>query len=92
MNSAVKIKTGLLHKLSNTFITGLLAVLPITLTIAFIVWFADFIHRFLGPKSIIGELLGSFGLKFVTSEITAYIIGLLITLLMALYALMVEEL
>lgn len=70
-----------MHRITKTFIAGLLAALPLALTLAVILWLADFIHDRLGPNSTIGKLLGSIGLKFVTSDTMAYVIGLSFSLL-----------
>ena len=79
MNTSAKHKPGLLGKLSRTFLAGLLAALPLALTLAAIIWLVDFIHDFLGPKSAFGKLWKSIGLQFISSETAAYIIGLLTT-------------
>ena len=68
-------KPGLFKSLFRTFLAGLLAALPIVLTIAASVWLAEFIHRFLGPASGFGKILGKIGLRFVTSEASAYFRG-----------------
>jgi len=67
-------------RISRTFITGLVAALPLALTIAIIVWLVEFFQKFMGPESAFGKTLGSFGYQFVTSEITAYLIGVIGTL------------
>lgn len=64
-------------RISRTFISGLVAALPLALTIAVIVWLVEFFHKFLGPESAFGKTLGSIGYQFVTSEIIAYLIGVL---------------
>jgi len=64
------------NRLSKTFVAGLLAALPLALTVAVIIWFGDLLHRYLGPNSFVGKLFGSIGLNFVTSEITAYAVGI----------------
>ena len=73
-------KPGLFKSLFRTFLAGLLAALPIVLTIAAIVWLAEFIHKFLGPASGFGKILGKIGLRFVTSEASAYFIGVIVVL------------
>jgi uncharacterized membrane protein len=73
-------KPGLLRRIRRTFIAGLLAALPLALTLAAIVWLAELIQRFFGPGSYVGKLLGKIGLRFVASEPAAYLIGVLITL------------
>ena len=82
MNTQTKRKPTLLKRLSRTFIAGLLAALPLALTLAVIVWLAEFIQRFLGPKSAFGQLWKSIGLQFITSETAAYIIGVLVTVIL----------
>lgn len=82
MNASTKQEPGLLKRLSRTFIAGLLAALPLALTLAAIIWLVDFIHRFLGPKSAFGKLWKSIGLQFISSETAAYIIGVAATLIL----------
>lgn len=68
-----------------------MAVLPLALTLGILIWFIDFVHDLFGPKSAVGKLLGSIGLRFVTGEIIAYLIGLVVTLAMIyLLGVMVE--
>ncbi len=82
MATSAEKKPGLLKKIRRTFIAGLLAALPLALTLAAIVWLAELIHRLLGPGSAFGKLLESFGLQFFTSEMAAYLTGVLVTLAM----------
>ncbi len=67
-------------RVSRTFLTGLIAALPLALTVAVLVWLVQFFHKFLGPESAFGKTLGSIGYQFVASEIIAYLIGVLGTL------------
>jgi uncharacterized membrane protein len=73
-------KPGILSGIVKTFMAGLLAALPLALTIVIIVWLVEFLHRFMGPQSQFGKMLGSVGFSFVNSESTAYLIGILVTL------------
>jgi uncharacterized membrane protein len=82
MNKLNRPRTSLFKRVSKTFIAGLLAALPLVLTLAAIVWLVDFIQRFLGPKSEFGKLWKSIGLQFISSETAAYIIGVLVTLIL----------
>jgi len=66
---------GIFSGLSKTFFAGLLAALPLAITVVIIIWFGEMVHRHLGPESFVGSLFGSIGLQFVTTEITAYAIG-----------------
>lgn len=76
MSSQTPIPGGPLAAIGNTFLAGLFAALPLALTVFIIMWSAEFLHQHLGPDSFIGGLLGSIGLNFVTSEITAYALGI----------------
>jgi uncharacterized membrane protein len=71
----------MMQRVTKTFVAGLLAALPLALTLTVIIWLADFIHDRLGPNSAIGKLLGSIGLKFVTGDTMAYVIGVSFSLL-----------
>jgi uncharacterized membrane protein len=58
----------------------LLAVLPVVLTVAVIVWVASLIDQFIGPHSAVGKLLVSIGLTVVETRIAAYLIGIVFVL------------
>lgn len=56
---------------------GLFVLLPVLISFLIVVWLAGFIHAYSGPGSMIGRLLSSIGLVFVTDEITAYFVGII---------------
>ena len=64
----------------RTFVAGLLAVLPVALTVAVIVWVASVVDQFIGPHSAVGRLLVSIGLTVVETKIAAYLIGIVFVL------------
>ncbi|TAG75616.1 MAG: DUF502 domain-containing protein [Burkholderiales bacterium] len=68
------------QRILNTFLAGLLAVLPLVATLLLIGWFAQFLHHYLGPGSWFGDLLSVFGFGLVDSERVSYLIGLGITI------------
>jgi uncharacterized membrane protein len=70
----------------RTFVAGLLAVLPVALTGAVIVWVASLADQFIGPHSAVGRLLVSIGLTIVETKIAAYLIGI-VFVLSAIYVL-----
>ena len=72
--------SNVLKHVSRKFIAGLLAILPLALTVAVIAWLVEFIQRFLGRDSAVGKALQSIGLQFATSEVVAYLIGVVLTL------------
>lgn len=64
----------------GTFLTGFFTLLPILLTAGIIVWLAGYAVAIFGPNTWIGSGLKYVGLKFVTNEIVAYLIGLVVIL------------
>jgi uncharacterized membrane protein len=63
-------------KIGRVFIAGLLAALPLMLTIFIIVWLLNFLNQYLGPGSAFGRFLTSLGFGVGTSELAPYLIGL----------------
>ena len=68
-------------RILGIFIAGLLALLPIALTVTIAVWVAQLIHAYAGPDSIIGSLVVVLGLNLSSSDTAAYFIGFLIILI-----------
>jgi uncharacterized membrane protein len=67
-----------MNRVVGTFIAGLLVVLPIVLTIVLVVWVANLAITFVGPKSVIGQMLITIGFGLSAQTWLAYLIGLLI--------------
>jgi len=76
----------------RTFMSGVIALLPIAATLAIVAWAGGFIYSYFGPGSAIGRLLTSLGLGLVGSPLVAYLVGLVIVAIL-IYALgvMVES-
>ncbi len=69
------------QRLIRFFLAGLLAVLPVVITVAIVAWVAGFVRQILGPRTLIGKGLTDLGLRFVTDDDTAaYLIGGLLVL------------
>jgi len=64
------------HAPVRTFMAGLLAVLPVVLTVLAISWVASLADQFVGPGSTVGKLLVSIGLTVVETRMIAYVIGI----------------
>jgi uncharacterized membrane protein len=62
------------------FVVGVLAVLPLVITIAVAVWVSQFVIDILGPSTFMGGLLEKLGLRFVGESAMAYTMGWLIVL------------
>ena len=61
----------------QTFLAGLLTLLPLALTAAAVIWMGNRVHKFVGPGSSTGQLLISIGLPFATNDVAAYLLGFL---------------
>lgn len=70
------------RQLLKTFLTGLLAALPLIATIAVCVWAARLIFAWFGPDSLIGRVLVAIGFGGAGSEWAAYLVGVLVVLLL----------
>ncbi len=73
-------------RVGRIFLTGLIAALPLMLTIFVTAWLLSLLNQYLGPGSGFGRLLGSIGIGTGTSEFASYLIGLGI-IAAAIYAL-----
>jgi uncharacterized membrane protein len=67
-----------MSRLARTFIAGLLVILPIVLTIALVVWVGNMLFTFVGPHSVVGQMLITLGFGFSASTWVAYLAGVLI--------------
>ncbi|MFM7460240.1 MAG: DUF502 domain-containing protein [Burkholderiales bacterium] len=63
------------QQIVNTFVTGMLAALPIVATVLIVIWAVRFLYAYLGPGSWFGDLMQVFGFG-MASEWVAYLIGL----------------
>lgn len=70
-----KRKPLLSQSLTKPFVAGVIALFPLALTVAVIVWLGTMIHGYLGPGSTVGGFLLKIGLRFATSDTSAYLIG-----------------
>lgn len=62
------------------FVAGVLAILPVVITIAIVAWVADFVRRLMGPSTMIGAVLRQLGLEFASNDTLAYCLGVAIVL------------
>lgn len=67
-----------MSRLVRTFFAGLLVVLPIILTILLVVWVGNIIITFVGPNSVIGQMLITIGFGLSARTWLAYLFGVLI--------------
>ena len=66
----------------RTFITGLLALLPLAATLLLLTWALQFLSKYLGPGSSVGQLLTYVGLGVTESELVGYLLGMLLVVVL----------
>lgn len=69
-----------LQPVLTTWLTGLLAVLPLVLTLVLLGWAVGIVNRFLGPSSLFGRSFTVFGDWFAAHPMVAWLLGTLLTL------------
>lgn len=65
----------LISRLSGTFLTGLLAILPLIVTGAIVLWVVDLLSKYLGPSTVLGKGLAKIGVVLAPDSTTPYIFG-----------------
>ncbi len=63
------------RRLLQTFVTGLLAALPLAATLLIFIWGARLVYDWVGPASLVGGVMRSIGLGVTGSEVAGYAIG-----------------
>ncbi|WP_211230949.1 DUF502 domain-containing protein [Chitinilyticum aquatile] len=75
-----------LKAILTTWLAGLLALLPLMLTLALIAWVVNLLNQYIGPGSRLGQLFAYLGQHFVNNPILEYLLGTLL-LVAAIYPL-----
>ena len=75
-----------MSRITRVFLAGLLALLPLILTIAVTGWVVSLLNDYVGPNSGFGRILVSLGIGVGAQSFAPYVIGLL-ALLIAIYIL-----
>lgn len=69
-----------LRPLLRTFLTGLVAVLPLAVTVVVLLWIVQLLLAWIGPTSLVGGVLVAIGVGVTGSEVIAYLLGLVFVL------------
>jgi len=67
-----------MRQIVRTFVSGLVAALPLIVTVAITAWIVSLIADYIGPTSTVGKLLSALGLGVTTSKAAAYLVGVAI--------------
>ncbi len=87
-----KLMSTLWRRIMGCFLAGLLAVLPLVLTVAIVVWVTSFVKDFIGPQTYVGSKLESLGLEFAQNQTVAYVVGCMLVLATVLVLGLIVEL
>jgi uncharacterized membrane protein len=63
------------RRAARCFLAGVVAILPLVITVAVVGWVGGLVAGFLGPSAVAGRALRGVGLRFVASDTAAYLIG-----------------
>lgn len=74
------IKQGL-NRILGTWLAGLLALLPLLLTLSLLAWVVNLLHGYLGPNSLAGRLFALFGQPFAEHPYLEYLAGSVVLVL-----------
>jgi uncharacterized membrane protein len=74
-----------LKSLTTTWLTGLLTVLPLVLTLVLVGWIVGTLNRFLGPSSLFGRSFTVFGDWFAAHPLLAYLFGTLLMVVLVYF-------
>jgi uncharacterized membrane protein len=63
------------RRAARCFLAGVIAILPLVITVAVVAWVGGFVSQFLGPNTVVGHALRNVGLRFAANDTAAYAIG-----------------
>lgn len=75
-----------LRSLAGTWLTGLLVMTPLVVTLALFAWFLNLVYGLVGPDTVVGRLSAALGYPFSSTPGLAYLFGTLV-LIAAIYLL-----
>ena len=68
------------QRIARCFVAGILAILPLVITVAIVVWVAEFVKAFLGPDTAMGQFLTSIGGNYLRDLAAPYVAGWIVVL------------
>ena len=78
----VEIGSSRSQRAIQIFLTGVVAILPLALTVIVLAWLVGLVHDLAGPTSMCGKVLRSVGMSVTACDVTAYIIGIVAALVL----------
>ena len=75
MKHMTRLTLALLRRLTGFFIAGVLAILPVVVTVAVVVWVVEYLEYLCGPETFIGRQLTAIGMQVGKDAATPYFLG-----------------
>ena len=66
---------SLLRRLVRFFVAGVLALLPVVVTVAVVVWVVEYLQYLCGPETLVGKQLTAIGLRIGKDSAAPYFVG-----------------
>lgn len=66
--------------IATTWLAGLVALLPLAVTVAVLAWVVNLVNQFVGPASFVGRLFAKLGYPFSANPGLQYVFGTLVLL------------
>lgn len=66
---------SLMRRLVRFFVAGVLALLPVVVTVAVVVWVVEYLQYLCGPETLIGRQLTAIGMQVGKDSATPYFVG-----------------
>ena len=73
------------------FFTGVLAILPLVVTVAVVLWVSNFLTKIIGPGTLLGQILSRIGVTILPQSTSSYVGGWVVVLLVIITMGMVFE-
>ena len=76
-----KVLTRIWQRIARCFIAGVIAILPIVVTVGVVMWVTGFLQNYVGPDTAIGKQLVELGVRFLPDSASTYVAGWFVVLI-----------
>lgn len=83
---------SLIRRLVGFFVAGVLALLPIVITVAVVIWVVEYLQYLCGPETLVGKQLTTIGLRFGKDSAAPYFVGWFVVIVVVFAVGLVVEL
>jgi len=73
------------RRAGRCFLAGIIAILPLVITVAVVTWVGRLVAQFLGPATPFGQILSRLGVHFATNATVAYLVGAALVLVLVFF-------